>query len=126
MERVVRQCGSDRIDDPGGRIALLRRVVPPKNEGSVLPMKPMLSRLIAILGFCLCGLVMSPSVQACAVCFANAQTDSPLAQGAQKGILTLMIVTYSVVIGLVGMFIFQITYARRRRPTPPVSPSSQH
>lgn len=75
-------------------------------------MKP-LSLTVCVLAIVLIGL-MSPSVWACAVCYTN-NAESSLAQGAQKGVLTMLIVTYAVVIGLLAMLVFKIVRAQRRQ-----------
>jgi heme/copper-type cytochrome/quinol oxidase subunit 2 len=50
-------------------------------------------------------------VRACPVCTGN--PESPLTQGAHQGILAMLIITYSVLIGLFGMLAFVIVSARR-------------
>ena len=57
-------------------------------------------------------LAACPAVRACPVCTGN--PDSPLTHGAQQGILTMLVITYAVVIGLFGMLAFVIVCARRR------------
>ena len=46
----------------------------------------------------------SESVQACATCFG--QSDSKLADGMSWGILTLILVAYSVLIGIAAFFAY--------------------
>ena len=60
-------------------------------------------------------LATCPAVLACPVCTGN--PESPLTQGAQQGILTMLVITYAVVIGLFGMLAFVIVCARRRHHT---------
>lgn len=55
--------------------------------------------------------ILSTSARACAVCAGDPQ--SPLAQGARQGILTMLIITYVVVIGFAGMFAVTIVRSRR-------------
>jgi len=57
-------------------------------------------------------LAAGPAVRACPVCTGN--PESPLTHGAQQGILTMLIITYGVLIGLFGMLAFVIFRARRR------------
>jgi len=70
------------------------------------------SRLVGGAAALIATWVTSGSAWACAVCFGN--PESPLIQGAQKGIVTMLIVTYLVVIGTVGMIGFTVIRARRR------------
>ncbi len=60
---------------------------------------------------CVLTLAPAPSARACAVCFGN--PESPLTQGAQQGILTMLIITYALVIGFAAMFAFVVVRARR-------------
>ena len=53
------------------------------------------------------------AVQACPVCFGD--PDSPLTHGARQGILTMLILTYSVLIGMFGMLALVVVCARRRQ-----------
>ena len=62
------------------------------------------------------SLALSPSAWACAVCTGN--PESPLTQGAQKGILTMLIITYAVVISLMAMFVVTVVHARQRHGRP--------
>lgn len=57
-------------------------------------------------------LAASPSAWACAVCFGNA--ESPLTQGAQKGVVTMLIITYFAIVSTLGMVGFTVFRARRR------------
>ena len=47
---------------------------------------------------------LSPSALACATCFG--ESDSPLAAGVSWGILTMIVVAYSVLFSIIGFFIF--------------------
>lgn len=89
-------------------------------------MKRVIRRAFVGLLAWLCCLAMSPSAWACAVCFSNVGDQSPLARGAQKGIIVMLIVTYAVVIGLIAMFAFQIMRARRRRSVTSGCSTSRH
>ena len=73
---------------------------------------------IAALG----ALAFPQAATACAVCFGD--PASPLVHGAQRGILVMLLVTYGVVIGLLGMLAFIIVRARRlmARTDPPGGP----
>ena len=60
-----------------------------------------------------CALLgMSPQALACAVC--NGDPQSPLTHGAKQGILTMLIVTYAVLIGFGAMFCAVMVRSRRR------------
>jgi len=50
------------------------------------------------------ALAWSPSAFACATCFG--QSDSPLAAGMNYGIMTMIVVAYSVLFSIIGFFIF--------------------
>jgi hypothetical protein len=50
------------------------------------------------------SLVWSPAAFACATCFG--QSDSPLAAGMNYGIMTMIVVAYSVLFSIIGFFIF--------------------
>lgn len=73
-------------------------------------MKAVGSRISGCLALAI-SLSLSPSAWACAVCTGN--PESPLTHGAQKGILTMLIITYIVVIGLIAMFV--VTAVRSRQ-----------
>ena len=60
----------------------------------------------------LCLGIFSASADACAVC--NGDPESPLTHGAQQGVIVMLAVTYTLLIGLGGMFFFIMTRARRR------------
>jgi hypothetical protein len=49
------------------------------------------------------ALAQPASVSACATCFGA--SDSPLAQGMNWGILTLLVIIFSVLTGIVGFFV---------------------
>ena len=70
------------------------------------PVFPLLSAFVATLA-------AAAGVQACSVCFGN--PESPLTHGAQQGVLTMLLITYGLLIGLVSMFTFVIVKARRRQ-----------
>lgn len=57
-------------------------------------------------------LAASPSAWACEVCFGN--PESPLTQGAQKGVITMLIITYFAMVSTLGMVGFTVFRARRR------------
>lgn len=61
-------------------------------------------------------LMAASSVQACLVCTGN--PESPLAQGAQQGVLVMLVVTYVVLFGLGAMFTCMVVRARLRRHGP--------
>ena len=50
------------------------------------------------------GVVSSPSALACATCYGA--SDSPLAAGMNWGIMTMIVVAYSVLFSIIGFFIF--------------------
>ena len=50
------------------------------------------------------ALAWSPSAFACATCYG--QSDSPLAAGMNYGIMTMIVVAYSVLFSIIGFFIF--------------------
>ena len=52
----------------------------------------------------LMALVLAPSGRACATCFG--QSDSPLAEGMNMGILVLLGVILSVLLGVASFFVF--------------------
>lgn len=52
----------------------------------------------------LCLLVMPQALHACAVCYG--ESDSPLAQGMNWGIMTLLGVIGSVMAGIISFFVF--------------------
>jgi hypothetical protein len=56
--------------------------------------------------------ISTPSAMACATCFGA--SDSPMAQGMNWGIFTLLIVVGSVLAGIAGFFVF---LAYRKPPT---------
>ena len=58
---------------------------------------------------------MAPQALACAVCYGDPQ--SPLTQGAKQGIVTMLIVTYAVLIGFAAMFCAVVVRARRAGKT---------
>ena len=70
-------------------------------------MKQLKTILPAVL-IAICG---SARVQACATCFG--QSDSKLADGMSWGILTLIAVAYSVLIGIVAFFGYLIYRSNR-------------
>ena len=73
---------------------------------------------IFLTGLLLWGL---PSAAfSCEVCFGDA--DDPQTKGMQGAIITLLIVTYLTITGLVGMFIFQLRRARLRGQQTPIEP----
>ena len=57
-------------------------------------------------------LAFAPTASACSVCFGN--PESLLTQGAQQGVIVMLIVTYAVILGLAAMFAAVIIRARRR------------
>lgn len=50
------------------------------------------------------GVASSPSALACATCYGA--SDSPLAAGMNWGIMTMIVVAYSVLFSIIGFFIF--------------------
>lgn len=50
--------------------------------------------------------------EACSVCFGD--PDSPLTHGAKWGILTMVVLTYSLLVGMAAMLGFVMVRARRR------------
>lgn len=63
------------------------------------------------------GLLANPAAMACAVCFGR--SDSPLAQGMNMGILTLL----GVVVGVLGAFVVFFVFLGRRAANTPQPPS---
>ena len=58
--------------------------------------------------------VMIPEVaRACAVCYGNPESD--MAKGAAAGVLVLMGIVVSVLVGIVGVTLFWMRRARRYR-----------
>ena len=74
-------------------MALLGRIFPPLVAGSV-------------------GLGCSAAALACAVCAGD--PESPLTEGAQQGVLTMLVITYFVVLSLGAMLTLTVVRARRR------------
>lgn len=58
------------------------------------------------------GLGKSKSVHACSTCYGD--PDSTLTQGAQLGVLTMLIITYAALVGLGVMFAVVVIQARKR------------
>lgn len=75
-------------------------------------MKP--NRLFVHIGLvALCTVLgVAPQALACAVCYGDPQ--SPLTQGAKQGIVTMLIVTYALLLGFAAMFGVVMIRARRR------------
>ena len=48
---------------------------------------------------------------ACSVCLGN--PDSPMVHGAQQGVLTMLLITYSMMAAMLAMFGFIVVHARR-------------
>ncbi|MBT5927352.1 MAG: hypothetical protein HOH33_12105 [Verrucomicrobia bacterium] len=71
----------------------------------------MMSRLKIVLPALMVALWSSEQIQACATCFG--QSDSKLADGMSWGILTLVAVAYSVLIGIVAFFGYLIYRSNR-------------
>lgn len=67
--------------------------------------------LKTILPAFLIAIMSSSKVQACATCFG--QSDSKLADGMSWGILTLIVVAYSVLVGIVAFFGYLIYRSNR-------------
>jgi hypothetical protein len=60
----------------------------------------------------LAALLLQPaSLLACATCYGA--SDSPLAQGMNWGIMTLLVIVFSVMCGIVGFFVHVNRRARR-------------
>jgi hypothetical protein len=70
-----------------------------------------MKQLKTILPALLIAICSSENVQACATCFG--QSDSKLADGMSWGILTLIAVAYSVLIGIVAFFGYLIYRSNR-------------
>lgn len=71
----------------------------------------------------LVAVVSSEQLQACATCYG--QSDSKLADGMSWGILSLVAVAYSVLIGIVAFFGFLMYRSHRMASQMEVSPASQ-
>lgn len=67
--------------------------------------------LVALVVLSCMGLVAA-AAEACSVC--NGAPESPLTHGAQQGVIVMLAITYTVLIGLGGMFFFIMARARRR------------
>lgn len=64
------------------------------------------------------GALMIPeTLQACAVCYGNPESD--MAKGAAAGVLVLMGIIVSVLVGIVGVAIFWMRRARRHSKRQP-------
>ena len=70
-----------------------------------------MSRLKTLLPALMFAFWSSEQLQACATCFG--QSDSKLADGMSWGILTLVAVAYSVLIGIVAFFGYLIYRSNR-------------
>lgn len=57
------------------------------------------------------GVLLPEMVRACAVCYGNPESD--MAKGAAAGVLVLMGIVVSVLLGIVGVTIFWVRRARR-------------
>ena len=57
------------------------------------------------------GVMLPDMVRACAVCYGNPESD--MAKGAAAGVLVLMGIIVSVLVGIVGVTIFWARRARR-------------
>lgn len=57
------------------------------------------------------GVMFPEMVRACAVCYGNPESD--MAKGAAAGVLVLMGIVGSVLVGIVGVTIFWVRRARR-------------
>ena len=79
-------------------------------------MKSVILRMLVGIPALALLLAAAPSARACAVCTGN--PESPLAQGAQQGILVMLVVTYVVLFGMGAMFACVVVRARHRRHEP--------
>lgn len=77
--------------------------------------------LIGVIALALLLTASSPTL-ACAVCFGD--PESPMTHGAQSGILVMLLITYSLLIGLAAMIGIVILCARRRLERTPNSNTS--
>ncbi len=72
---------------------------------------PLRNRSLAILPALMVCALASAEALACSVCQGN--PDSDLTKGAQAGILLMVGVTYSVLLGFIGMVVFWFVRGRR-------------
>ena len=63
------------------------------------------------------ALMIPGTLQACAVCYGNPESD--MAKGAAAGVLVLMGIIVSVLVGIVGVAIFWMRRARRHSKRQP-------
>lgn len=80
---------------------------------SRLPFRPVLTRPCVSMLCVATGLfVVSPSVVACTVCFGD--PDSSLTHGARWGIVTMLFITYGLLVGMAAMLGYVMIRASRR------------
>lgn len=70
-----------------------------------------MKRIIALATALFAALLPAADAFACAVCLGD--PDSKLVKGAEAGILLLLVVTYALLMGIIGIVVFWIIKARR-------------
>lgn len=82
-------------------------------KASEFPVRSLTSLLCSICLVWILSLALAPPAEACSVCYGDPQ--SPLTEGAQQGVLTMLIITYTLMIAMMTMFGFVVVRAKRGR-----------
>ncbi len=82
-----------------------------KNDEIRMSKAPLMKRFLVVIPALIACAFVSADVLACSVCQGN--PDADLTKGAQAGILLMVGVTYSVLLGFIGLVVFWFVRGRR-------------